>query len=107
MDGNKFGKWVISKSKIEGIGVFSAFDIKKDSFIGTVIVYVLYFFPVITRDFGSMINHSHNPNSKLEYNEDKRTWELLAIKDIFLGTEITVDYDDTPWFIEKSKPWYK
>jgi len=45
--------------------------------------------------YGSLYNHSLNPNAEVDYNEEKseRVIYFKAIKDIKAGEEIVYDYD--------------
>ena len=54
--------------------------------------------------FGSLYNHSYEPNAKYVRRVSKRVVEFVAIKDIKKGQEITVNYNfgDPD---DKSKPW--
>jgi len=98
--------WRVSKSQIHGEGMFSSRKIPANTKIDTGIEYYFGFFPVITRGFGSMINHSYEANSKLIYNKKENVWDVFSNMDIPESTEITLNYRDTPWFIEGPKNWY-
>ena len=65
------------------------------------------FIPYITSDLGQWLNHSYNPNSIVHYNEKNNKYYIVAIKDINKDEEITINYNSTPWFIEKAKSDYK
>lgn len=97
----------IDKSNIHGIGVFSTRRINKDDIIGVPLYMRYIIFPVITEDIGRKINHSYEPNSYLRKDSNGAKWDLVAIKDIAKGKEITINYNDTPWFIDNAMPWYK
>lgn len=94
----------IGPSKIEGEGVFAETDIPKNINIGKAIAKNEISWPFVT-EFGGKINHSYQPNTNLvEYKDE---YYLVSNKFIKAGTEITADYNSTPFFIEKAKPWYK
>ena len=98
----------IRKSKIHGEGIFATRKINKDEVIGIPLYLKYYFIPVITREFGRKINHSYDPNSILQKNQDApASWSLIANKTIRKGEEITLNYENTPWFIDGPMPWYK
>lgn len=81
--------WHLSTSKIHGVGIFSKQTQPPNSFIDVAIDNkdnITY--------FGSKLNHSWNPTSRLIY----------SIKQINKGDEITVDYTFTPNFIVKPSP---
>jgi len=89
--------WQIGDSRISGKGLLARSDIPKGTKIGVVVTNnaerITY--------MGSRINHQSNCNARLVENEAKGC-DLIAIKDIPQGEEITVDYKDTPWYINKN-----
>jgi SET domain-containing protein len=91
--------WIISKSSIHGIGVFSKIALTPNEYIDVAIdsnkqVTV----------FGSKINHSWSPTAQLIYNSVDKTYDVHSIKNIDLGNEITLDYTFTPPFIKGPLP---
>ncbi len=46
----------------------------------------------------SVYNHSFNPNAGYGYNFPEREMEIVALRDIKEGEEITLDYDCELWF---------
>ena len=56
----------------------------------------------------SIYNHSYSPNAQLEQMLDELMMEIIAIKDIEPGEEITINYNGDPakqdplWFIERT-----
>jgi SET domain-containing protein len=97
--------WYLKKSSIHGQGVFSNTFIKKDSLIDSAIVFPFLFEFSIT-NFGSKINHSYIPNSKLRFDEKSKMYNVYATRDINPDEEILLNYNDTPFFIEKALPHY-
>lgn len=95
----------LQKSNIDGFGLFANMNIKKNEIIG-IAIYFLLGIPHITQDFGKWINHSYKPNSKLVYSEKTNKYYIVAIKNIKINEEITANYNDTPWFIQKAKSYY-
>lgn len=89
--------YYINKSKIHGNGVFSNKNIKKNTIIGLVIDYYFNLIPFRTNKLGLYLNHYNKYNCKLIYKDSR--YYLIAIKNIKKNTELTIDYDDTPWFI--------
>ena len=88
-------------SDIEGIGVFAKKDIEKGHNFG--MSHLKIGERLIRTPLGGFINHSDNPNcfkTKLLYTNhddpkvkfDYRTWNLVAIKNIKEGEELTVTY---------------
>ena len=58
--------------------------------------------------FGSVYNHSYQPNARYEPDFDLNIMEFIAIRDIVAGEEITTNYnydpeDDSPVWWEKSR----
>ena len=98
-------KYKIGSSIIHGQGVIAAHDIRAGDIIDIGIDYHYGLFPYVTPYFGSWLNHCQHANSKLAYLLNK--YYVMAIIDIRRGTEITINYDHTPWYIEGSKPKYK
>ena len=87
----------IKQSNIHGKGVFSTKKIKKNQSIGEVIYYKYYIIPVRTSDIGLYHNHAFDFNCKLIYKN--YSYYLYNIKKIEKNTELTINYNDTPWFI--------
>lgn len=98
-------KYSIGKSQIHGVGIISARPIKVNERIDVGIDYYFLLFPYVTEGFGSLINHSHKPNTTLIYEHNK--YYVVATANIQKGEEITINYDKCPWFIMRSMPWYK
>jgi len=122
-------KIIIKQSnKIKGRGVFAEQAIKKGELIEITPLLLMpmaefeyikktrlyyYFFEysnshfAIALGYGSLYNHSYNPNARYYYNYSKEL-EIYAIKDIQKGEEILFNYnwdpnDKTPlgdWFKE-------
>jgi|GWRWMinimDraft_12_1066020.scaffolds.fasta_scaffold194932_1 hypothetical protein len=91
--------WHLSTSKIHGVGIFSKQTQSPNSFIDVAIDNkdnITY--------FGSKLNHSWNPTSRLIYSRGTKTYDIYSIKQINKGDEITVDYTFTPNFIVKPSP---
>ena len=89
--------YYIGKSQISGNGVLAQHFIPKNTNIGIAITNG----PDIVSFMGSHINHQFKCNAKLVENENNG-YDLVAINDIHPGQEITVNYKDTPWYINKN-----
>lgn len=98
-------KYYIGKSNIHGIGIIANQEFKANEIVGVGIEYVFYFIPEVTPLFGSYINHSYTPNCRLVYINNK--YYVVANSKIDQYSEITVNYNDGPWFIDRAAPWYK
>jgi SET domain-containing protein len=97
--------FTIKKSKIHGKGVFSKKKISKGGRVGIGIKFNWIWFPQITDNLGKYINHSYSPNAHLEWLNNK--WYITASKKIPKNTEITLNYNDTPWYITKPESHFK
>ena len=127
-------KVYIDKSRIPnaGRGVFARCDIKKGELIercpiikvsrhdtsnlseSILVTYFFYFGKdkeqlAVALGFGSIYNHSYQPNATYKIKQKEETIDFVAIKGIEKGDEITVNYnygnpkDKTPmWFEEGS-----
>ncbi len=115
-------KIFVDKSSLHGLGVFASHKIKKDEIFEECPVLSLplsygdhsnllldYRFnwpsgtleweeQVVALGYGSLYNHSENPNAVWKSNYDKRVFEFSALRDIQQGEEILVYYGgDTYW----------
>jgi len=55
--------------------------------------------------YGSIYNHSYEPNAKYEQIYDQKIIRFIAIKDIDVGDEITVNYNKDPK--DNSALWFE
>lgn len=91
----------IESSQIEGEGIIATKFIKPNTYIGTPLYIRWGIFPVITSDLGEKINHSWKPNSRLVRDKNGALrWDLISVKTIKKNEEITINYKETPWFID-------
>jgi uncharacterized protein len=64
----------------------------------------------IALGYVSIYNHSYEPNAQLEELLDELMMEVVAIREIQAGEEITINYNGDPenqdplWFVEKNSP---
>jgi len=107
-----------SKIKNSGRGVFASRDIKKGKIIETcpiikvpkndisnlknslLVTYFLYFGKnkerlAIMLGFGSIYNHSYEPNAKFRINSKENVIHFIALKNIKKDEEITFNYLNT------------
>ncbi len=120
----------IRKTKSKGRGVFTTHDIPKGSVIEICpIIHIPehevdiihetdlhdYYFVwgeddeegAIALGYGSLYNHSYRPKAEYIYDLGEDVIEIMAIKDIKAGTEITCNYHGDPnckdelWFDKK------
>ena len=81
----------IKNSPIEGLGLFSTIDIKKNSFIGITHIRDEQFEnKYIRTPLGGFFNHSEQPNVKAEPQGD--FIRLIVIRDIRAGEELFANY---------------
>jgi hypothetical protein len=97
--------YLIGDSSIHGKGVLASHNLKEDEIVGLGIAFEYYFFPYVTPELGAFINHSYNPSAYLFWDEDQG-WFVKTIKPLNKGEEITVNYENTPWYIEGPLPHY-
>ena len=120
-------KIYLAKSKIpkSGRGVFATTDIKKGEIIEVAPILILAFtdfidtkwnllfeyyfwmddFVVLALGYGSLYNHSTNPNCKYEINKDKKTITITATKNILKDEEIYFNYKGT--LSPKTPLWFE
>ncbi|NJO31945.1 MAG: SET domain-containing protein [Rhodospirillales bacterium] len=46
----------------------------------------------------SLLNHSYSPNAQFIRHIDELTIDVVALRNISVGEEITIDYQMTLWF---------
>ena len=97
----------INNSPIHGKGVFVNNNIRNNTKLGPGIIFALGIFPKITEGFGTMINHSYSPNTKLKYDYKTNSYIITTIKNVKKNKEITLNYNNTPWFIKDAEDYYK
>jgi hypothetical protein len=97
----------ISDSKIQGKGVFTNRSYDKDESIDVGIRFFLGVVPYVTSSFGSMINHDWSPNTYLEYDKKAHNYVIKCKKALGSDTEITLNYENTPWYIMGPNPKWK
>lgn len=119
----------IKQSKIiPGLGVIACQDIEKGKVIEEVPLLYLpmdefkyikktklyyYYFEIDEKNFaialgyGSLYNHSYNPNAKYVFNYKKKLLLINAIKDIKKGEEIFFNYNYYPNSKEPLGDWFK
>lgn len=57
--------------------------------------------------YGSLYNHSFEPSARYYYDYKKRTFRVIAIKNIEQDEEITFNYNYFPDDLAPLKSWYK
>jgi SET domain-containing protein len=79
---------VIRESEIEGLGLFAIENIPMDTNLG--VSHYKFNGKVLRTPLGGFYNHSENPNcKKIEY---KDRYELITLRDIESGEELTCNY---------------
>jgi hypothetical protein len=48
----------------------------------------------IALGYGSLYNHSYSPNARYEFREPQECLEFIALRDIEIGEEITINYNN-------------
>ena len=89
---NECIKLTIEKSKVEGLGLFTQLFVPKGVNFG--VSHIKIKNELIRTPLGGFINHSDNPNCKKIPLQDENyiKYNLVAIKDITGGDELTVKY---------------
>lgn len=96
----------INSSNIHGNGIFSNDIFKRGKIVGVLMYYIL-FMPFITQDLGRWINHSYTPNCTMYLHKNNNKYYLAILKDVQINEELTINYNDTPWFIRKPELDFK
>lgn len=94
----------LGPSQIHGQGVFAkkTFQPGQKIEVGIDFDPLFHLIPYVTKNFGAWLNHTKNPNSILEYHDYK--WYLVASKTIPIDQEITMNYNQAPWYILPPDP---
>ena len=98
--------YAIGDSSIHGRGMMANKDLVPETEIGVFVRFEWWVVPIITREFGRHINHSWNPNTRLEW-KPTQEWILTSVESIARGSEITFDYRTTSWYCKKPPPDFK
>ena len=83
----------IKQSKVNGLGLYAKEGIAQGANIGT--SHIKINGDIIRTPLGGFINHSNDANTvKVELQDDryKKKWNLVALKNIKAGEELTVHY---------------
>ena len=100
--------FLIGDSKIHGKGVLAAKPLIAGESVGEGITFEWWVgvikVPIVTEDIGVWINHSYKPTARLERRDGG--WHIVANQNLQQGTEITLNYSDTPWYIQGPLPYY-
>ena len=105
----------IKDSSIHGKGVFAAEDLKKGDRVGLGIQFIFGLFPSITGYLGCWVNHCSSAKSNLilvwdesdeAYYDEGVGWYFEVKNNVLEGTELLLDYADTPFYIEGPQDYY-
>ena len=80
----------IKESKIDGLGLYATDDIEINTLVG--VTHHHLWKEVARTPLGGFINHSSDPNCRLVRKEKSSKSELLTIKNISNGEELTLEY---------------
>jgi hypothetical protein len=104
--------WTLSPSRIAGIGIHAARHLRRGASLGPSVVWTqdgALAVPSIT-EMGSMVNHASTPHSTaiLAHRTGSRSsdLELVLLRDLGPGEEVTSDYLVSPAFIALPMPWW-
>ena len=93
----------VGESNIHGKGVFAEHNLIKGQRVGTALItedFISGVNDIERTDLGKFINHQDNKN--VTQVKEGNQYVMYADKDIAAGEELTMDYRDTPWFIDKN-----
>ena len=98
----------IRPSWIEGLGVFAVKEIRQDTELG--VSHIEFENELYRTPLGGFINHSDTPNCVkvellLSEGSFRKKWNLMTIKDIKEGDELTLTYTFYEMKIPKKKSW--
>jgi SET domain-containing protein len=98
----------IKSSDISGLGLFAAQPLKKATYLGT--THHKIDVHIIRTPLGGFINHSDTPNCVkvellLSEGSFRKKWNLMTIKNIKEGEELTLTYTFYEMKIPKKKSW--
>ena len=100
-------KFDVKDSSIHGKGNFAKENIKKGELIG-LMVGDIGDDPAITGSWTTLSkNTNHNTDSNAVMKQDGENSNLYAEKDITKGTEIMMDYKNTPKWVDKNTVGFK
>ncbi len=94
----------VSQSPIHGKGLFATYDLSKNQDLGIGIKFYGGIVPYVTEQPGSLINHSYQPNAHLKWQKDG--WHIRSSRKVSKDTELTLNYSNTPWYIQGPLPHY-
>jgi hypothetical protein len=94
-------KLYISESNIQGVGLYTRCILFPDE-----LVFIVIDNNQRVTSLGSKINHSYKPNISIIL-LNNGYYGAFSRGYINKNTELTVNYNDTPDFIEKAKEWYR
>ena len=102
-------KYKLANSRIHGKGVFSDKDLDEGEKVGRLVnehdmlVQLLKLHKKDSRtELGKFVNHNERPNCKFQRDKDNLWWYLVTTKDIKKDRELTINYINTPWFVDKT-----
>jgi SET domain-containing protein len=107
-----FTSKAISKGEVIEVCPMIVFSKKDREQIDNTFLYEYYFEwgkhqrkGALALGFGSVYNHSYNPNARYEPDFDLNIMEYIAVRDIEAGEEITTNYNYDP--TDKSPVWWE
>lgn len=103
--------WKISPSSIAGMGVHATRSLRRGTSLGPCVVWTdtgAIAVPQITA-MGAMVNHASNPSAVLAHRPGGHALELelVLVRDLRKGEEVTTDYFISPAFIALPMPWWR
>ena len=102
--------WAVEPSRIEGLGLHLTADLAKGTSLGDVVRWSVSALPQPSvQRLGRHVNHSGHPNAILVSvrRGGQETLELVLLRDVEAGEEITSSYLLSPAFIALPYPWWR
>lgn len=99
-------RFAIKKSNIHGSGAFSNKRFIKGDVIGKLAFFKNPYQLIITDNLGKWMNHSWVPNCIMYKSKSHNAYYLVALHQIEPNTELTLNYNACPIFIERAPSWY-
>ena len=94
----------VHNSDLHGLGVFCRSPLSAGCEVGEVCRTFAFLIPVVTR-FGWYINHSKHPSIELVLKDG--AWQAVTLFQLEPDTELTLDYNHLPWFLDGPRYWYR
>lgn len=98
-------RWGLGPSKIHGTGAFARESIPPGTGVDRLITGLNAggLLGGKQTTLGKYVNHQSTPNGRMERIPSTDQYYFKSLGDIDSGSELTIDYNDTPFFVAKPK----